>query len=144
MLRLSLIWLAAAASVFGLVGTVWPTEKPVSGVQGALLAVLGSVFIIAAYADIRDHLRKRPKKYRAENDINDYMFRWISKSGRVVLFTRDHTWASETRIRDLLFAKARRNELAICLPTETTLTRQLRSEGAEIIVYPQLAYAPGS
>ena len=61
-----------------------------------------------------------------------------------MLFTRDHTWAQDPRIRDLLFAKARRAELTICLPTDTDLTRDLRSEGAVIIAYPQLAYTPGA
>jgi hypothetical protein len=144
MLRLSLTWLAAAASVFGLLCTVWPADHPLTGMQGALLALLGAVFVLAAYTDIRDHLRRRPKRYRTEIKVNAYMFRWIAKGGRVVIFTRDHHWARETKIRDLLFAKARRNELAICLPADTDLTRELRSEGAEIIVYPQLAYTPGA
>jgi hypothetical protein len=72
------------------------------------------------------------------------MFRWISQGGRVVVFTRDHTWAHESRIRELLSTKARRDELTICLPADTDLTRSLRSDGAEIIAYPQLGYTPGA
>lgn len=144
MVRLSLTWLAAAASVFGLLYTIWPTEHPLTGMQGAIVALLGFIFLLAAYADIRDHLHRQPKRYKSEADINAYMFRWISKSGRAVVFTRDHTWAREPKIRDLLFAKARRNELAICLPADTDLTLELQSEGAEIIAYPQLAYTPGA
>jgi hypothetical protein len=144
MLRLLVTWLAAAASVFGLLVTLRPVEQALTGPQGAALALLGSVFLLAAYADIRDHLQRQPKKYKTDVEINAYMFRWISRGGRVVIFTRDHTWARDPKIRDLLSSKARRDELAICLPSETTLTRELRSEGAEIIVYPQLAYTPGS
>lgn len=82
--------------------------------------------------------------YKTDAEINAYMFRWISKGGRVVVFTRDHSWAREPKIRDLLFTKARNNELAICLPTDTDLSRELRAEGAEIIAYPHLAYTPGA
>jgi len=144
MLRLSLTWLAAAASVFGALWTVWPKDRPLTGMQGAGLALLGAVFVLAAYADIRDHVRHQPKRYKTDGEVNAYMFRRISKGGRVVVFTRDHTWAQNPKILDLLFAKARRNELAICLPANTDLTRQLRSQGAEIIASPQLSYTPGA
>jgi hypothetical protein len=144
MLRISLTWLAAGASVFGLVYTVWPRREPLTGLQGAVLALLAFMFVLSAAADIRDHLSRRPKRYRTEKEVISYMFRWISKGGRVVVFTRDHTWAQDPKIRDLLFAKARRNELAICLPIETDLTSELRLEGAEIIAYSHLDYAPGA
>jgi hypothetical protein len=144
MLRLALTWLAAAASVFGLLYTVRPTGNPLTGTQGAALALLGSMFVLAAYSDIRDHLRRRPKRYKTDAEIKAYMFRWISKGGRSVIFTRDHTWARSPEIKELLFAKARRSELAICLPSDTELTSALRSVGAEIIAYPHLEYTPGA
>ena len=144
MFRIWLTWAAAAASAIGLVWTVRPTGTPVTGTQGAFLAALGGVFALAAVFDIRDHLRRQAKRYKTKSEINSYMFRWISNAGRVVIFTRDHTWAHDPNIRDLLFSKARKNELAICVPGDTELTRDLRSEGAEIITYSKLAYAPGS
>lgn len=143
-MRLILTWCAAAASVFGLFFTLHPAADPVSGSEGALLALLGVVFVVAAYFDIRDQRRNRPKRYRDLKHVNDYMFRWISRAGRVVIYTRDHSWAEEARIRDLLVTKAKHDELTVCLPKPTALTEELHSLGAEIVTYPDLDYWPGA
>lgn len=136
-------WIAAAASVIGVLFIFWPARH-LTAYQGAVVAVLTGVFVLAAALDIRDRWKRQPRRYKNERDINDYMFRWISRGGRVVIFTRDHTWAHEPRIRELLTTKARRDELTICLPVETELARDLARVGAEILAYPELNYTPAS
>src|SRR4051812_48363730 len=119
MFRISLSWIAAGASVVGVFLTVWPSDKPLSATQGAILTTIVFVFLLAAFADFREHLKRRPHRYKEDREINKYMFEWIARGGRVVIFTRDHTWANDQQMRDLLVAKARRSELALCLPVET-------------------------
>jgi len=101
------------------------------------------IFLLAASTDIYDHWQRLPKRCATDAEINDYMFRWISKAGRAVVFTRDHTWAlRDGRIKELLLAKAKSHELTMCLPKHTDLTRELKTAGAEILVYERLKYTP--
>ena len=144
MLRIFISWVSAGASVFGLLFTLWPREG-LTAAQGAFLGALGLLFLGSACYDILDDLKRRPKRYKDKLKINEYMSRWISQGGRVVIFTRDHTWAHELKLQELLFAKARLNELTICVPSHTDLTQKLRTAGAEIITYSKLDYpTPGS
>lgn len=61
--------------------------------------------------------------FKTTAEINDYMYNWISKGGRVVIFTRDMSWASDARIKDLLLRKAELEELSICVPKKIPLNR---------------------
>jgi hypothetical protein len=145
MLRTFISWLSAGASVFGLLFTLWHREGRLTAAQGATVGVLGLIFLGAACYDIWYDLKRQPKQYRERRKVIEYMSRWISRGGRVVVFTRDHTWANEPKIQELLFTKARLNELTICLPSDTELTQKLRISGAEIITYSKLGYdSPGS
>jgi len=142
MSRILLTWLAAAASVLGGLYTIWPTNS-LTGVQGALLAAISIIFLLAASTDIYDHWQRLPKRCATDAEINDYMFRWISKAGRAVVFTRDHLGLlRDGRIKELLLAKAKSHELTMCLPKHTDLTRELKTAGAEILVYERLKYTP--
>jgi hypothetical protein len=79
-----------------------------------------------------------------ESEVNNYMYDWISTGRRVVIFTRDMSWASDKRIIEVLTIKAHNNELTICLPQHIQLTQKLEHEGAQIVSYSQLEYTPQS
>jgi hypothetical protein len=82
--------------------------------------------------------------FKSTKEINDYMYDWISKGGRVVIFTRDMSWASDPRIKELLYHKAAREELSICVPKKIPLTNELQKHGAQILSYESLGYIPQS
>jgi hypothetical protein len=93
---------------------------------------------------MKDHWKKQPRRYKTSEEINDYMYRWITRGRRVVIFTRDMTWAQESRTENLLADKAGRGELNICLPKHTELTRRLKTRGAKIFTYEQIGHVPSS
>jgi hypothetical protein len=72
------------------------------------------------------------------------MRKWVSSGGRVVIFSRDMTWADEPATRNLLRDKARRNELTVCLEHAISLTDELKQDGATIITYGELVHVPQS
>lgn len=144
MLRIIGTWLGTIASVFGLVYTLWPPGGAVSPRQAAWLTALAVLFIVTLMLDVREHWKRQPKRYKKPGAIVDYMHRWISGGSRVVIFTRDMSWAREPRIRDLLASKAQRSELTVCLPEPIELTDELARHGARIVVYPVLSYVPTS
>ena len=63
-----------------------------------------------------------PKTYRSTAKINSYMRKWVASAGRVVIFSRDMSWAHEPATRNLLREKAQRNELTVCLEHPISLT----------------------
>ncbi len=85
-----------------------------------------------------------PRFYKNTKGIDSYMYRWISQRGRVVIFTRDMSWANSKQIRDLLFEKARNRELEICLPKQTPLGKELLDVGADIYTYSSFNGTPYS
>lgn len=72
------------------------------------------------------------------------MLRWISSGGRVVIFSRDMSWAHDEAVCSVLKDKAARNELTVCLERSIKLTDELRNCGATIITYGHLNHIPRS
>src|SRR5260370_30495881 len=71
------------------------------------------------------------------------MVNWISNGGRVVISSRDMTWAhNDPQMHDMLLTKARAGELTLCLPDAIPLSNQLQDAGANIVLYPRLNYVP--
>ncbi|MGH7164128.1 MAG: hypothetical protein ACREIS_01225, partial [Nitrospiraceae bacterium] len=106
------------------------------------------LFIIAITLEIRQWARSRPISLLTDAEIKDYMYKWISRGGRVAIFSRDLSWAVGPEIRTLLSEKARRNELRVCLPENIPsvagLVNELERAGAEVCLYPELHYTPHS
>ncbi|XXY48536.1 hypothetical protein WME91_51890 [Sorangium sp. So ce269] len=67
--------------------------------------------------------------------VRDYMYDWIRRGGQVAIWTRDHSWVDDDEMRQLLFAKARKKELIICLPNMTPFCHELKKEGADVYAY---------
>ena len=137
-------WLAAITSVAGFFITVYPHGQSLNALQGGLICLTIIFFGYLIYADINDHFKNRQKVFRNDSEINEYMYNWILKGGRVAIFTHDMSWANGQKMKDLLFAKARNNELCICLPKRISLTDELIEYGAEILTYEKLNYIPKS
>jgi len=144
MLRAVCTWVSSFASVLGVALVLWPTPNGLNSRQAAWLTALACLFALGLYLDIDKHLKKQPRKYKTPEQINDYMYRWITRGGRVVIFTRDMTWAQERRMENLLEDKARRGELSISLPKHTELTRRLETRGANVFTYEKIGHVPSS
>jgi hypothetical protein len=110
----------------------------------AVLGASGLAVILLIIFEIYDHITSSPRTYKSEKTINRYMCRWVSSGGRVVIFSRDMSWAGGQMMRDMLFGKAKRNELTIFLEKEIALTDELKSMGARIITYGKLGHVPKS
>lgn len=136
--------LASYASLLGLTYTIWPISQPASWPQLTLFAIASVMLLFVIVHEIHDFVTRGPWFFTDQRKINDYMYGWISRGGRVAIFSRDLSWAGEQPIRDLLLEKARRDELCVCLPRKISLAEALEGAGAQICVYPELDYIPES
>jgi hypothetical protein len=132
------------ASLFGLFFMIRPPGQSLTALQGILLGVAICLLIAAIILEIRDFYRKKPLFLSDESQIRDYMYKWISRGGRVAIFSHDMSWVRDEEMKELLRSKARRNELCICLPKKIPLAEELEREGTQICVYPELRYTPQS
>jgi hypothetical protein len=137
-------WISILLALIGLWVTFKPDITKFSIFQVVLLtvAVMGILFMV--FWDIYSHLKRRPKFYRTTKEIDRYMYAWISQRGRVLIFTRDMSWAISKEIKQLLLDKASKNELEICLPEPTLLATELAAAGAEVHTYESFKDSPYS
>lgn len=135
---------ASCASILGLYFTLQPPsgERPLWHWLVIALSIGAAMFV--AFREITAHLSAGPRTYRSTAKINSYMRKWVASAGRVVIFSRDMSWAHEPATRSLLREKAQRNELTVCLEHPISLTDELQREGAAIIAYGYLAHVPRS
>ena len=135
---------ASYASLLSLILTIWPINQRPSTLQLSLFALASFILLLVVGNELLDYFRYGPRLFTQQRKINDYMYKWVSRGGRVAIFSRDLSWAGEDRIRQLLLDKARPNELCICLPERIPAVEVLEREGAQICVYPELDYTPES
>jgi hypothetical protein len=138
-------WLGTLASFVGLVFVFQDPNEPLSALQGALLTFVVIGFIALIIHDIAFYRGKNKRhKLQSNEEICDYMYKWIEKGSRVAIFTNDMTWAADEPIRQLLLRKAAREELTVILPKPIPLSNSLKDAGARIHSYEQLDYVPQS
>lgn len=139
--------------IFGLFGvwgsycSVLSVMQPENYQQITLkLAWLAVLLIAALYSSYKlvEQYRSKPKFYKNNQEINEYMFKWIRQGGRVAICTRDMSWGNDPKIKSLLIEKAGASELCIFLPKDIPLTKELKKAGAEIFIYPELEHTPTS
>jgi hypothetical protein len=135
-----------AASCASILGLYFALEPPTSERIWWHLVLVALPIVAAVYVMYREmvHLYTGPRTYRSAKKINSYMRRWVGSGGRVVIFSRDLTWANEPATRNLLRDKAKQNELTVCLEHTVPLATELRNEGAKIVTYGKLAHIPRS
>jgi hypothetical protein len=96
------------------------------------------VFLIALslYLEICKQGKIRIIPEGNKKKINEYMYNWINSSGRVAIFSRDMSFASNDRkIKDLLIRKSAAGEVDVCVPKEIALTDELKRKSAAIHAY---------
>ena len=137
-------WTSILVGLIGLWISFSPDITKFSIFQVFLLTVIAIGIVFMIYWDVRSYLERRPKLYRTNKQIDRYMHAWISRRGRVLIFTRDMSWATSKEIKELLTDKANRKELEICLPEPTALSQELARAGAEVHTYPSFNDSPYS
>lgn len=134
----------AVASIFGLFISLKIPQSQLNGWHWLLLILSIGLFLLTIVFLIQDYLMNKPKICKNDQEIRDYMYRWISNGGRVVIFTRDMSWVSDREMTDMLTNKARAKELTLFLPNRIPSINDLEKAGASIIEYSNLNYTPRS
>ena len=141
-LTIIVLQVATYVSFIGLYFTVLPIGTAVPSWHWVLLGATSVLFIWLIAHEISDHVARSPKTFKSQDKINRYMCRWVSSGGRVAIFSRDMSWANEDGVKRILSGKAKKNELTICLEKDTSLTDELKSQGATIVTYGNLNHVP--
>lgn len=128
-------------SLIGWIASISPIYKMDELKQESRIAI---IFIIAVfslvYVGVQVHSFYKSNYnssiHNSKDKVNKYLLNWLNKGSRVVIFTRDLTWADESDdILSTLERKARNKELTICLYRKTDITNRLSDLGAEIFVH---------
>jgi hypothetical protein len=129
------------ASVLGLLLSLrdaWPWWAWFVLLLGVALLVIS---VVASFSRISN--RHTYAKQDAAG-IGKYMYEWIRHGGRVVIWTRDHSWANNPEMESLLLFKAGQRELIVCMPVATPFALRLEQAGAELHLYGGSASLPSS
>ena len=137
---------ASLASILGLYFTIYPGASDRSAWHTVLLTIFSLAFVCFSLWEVISYFKNRSTQIALNKPqkIQAYMRRWLSHGGRAVIFTRDMSWAHSDETRKVLFEKAQRNELTICIQAPIQLTDELKSHGAEIYPYAELGHVPRS
>jgi hypothetical protein len=130
------------SSICSMAGFFLIASKPLSMFLISF-AIIGGV--IAICIALYENRIKKGLIFKSDKEINSFMHRWISNSGRTIVFTRDMSWAKDSKeIQGLLKTKAQKDELSIIIPDRNELINELEKNGAKIFDYKELDYVPES
>ena len=135
--------IGAFASVWSVVIAIWVQFWSFSWWMTIPSATVLVMMLISIVAVVRSETTTRLYKNDDASGIRDYLFRWIENGGRVVIWTRDMSWANDEQVNQLLVRKAKADELIICLPNDVEKSNALKEKGAEVIAYGSL-FAPAA
>ena len=135
---------ASLASILGLYLTLRDKASTSEWWHPILVFFVLLITVLALAHEVWAYIKNKPKVYKTTKKINKYMHDWISAGGRVVIFSRDMSWAAEGDIQKLLASKAEKKELTICLENEIPLTNELKLKGATIVTYKHYGHVPRS
>jgi len=128
-------------SMVGLIATLYPLidVKQITPTKSSIISIVGIILLLLygflILFEIKNIDGKRIFKQSDPDSIRNYMLHWIAYGGRVAIWTRDMSWATDKESRELLVKKAQCGELIICMPSHTEFSQQLKGVGAEIYVY---------
>lgn len=139
-----LVQAASCASILGLYFGLQPPDHQHPWWYWPVVVFVLAAAVFLIFNEVRTYFLSTPRAYRSQRKINAFMRKWVSSAGRVVIFSRDMSWAEETTIRQILVEKAERNELAICIEQPIPLTNELRRRGARVVTYGSFGHIPRS
>ena len=127
--------IGAFASVWSVTIAIWVQFWDISWWMTVPSAVVLILMVVSIFAVVRSESTTRLYRVEDKSGISDYLYKWISNGGRVVIWTRDMSWANDEEMDKLLTRKARAGELIICLPNDIEKSNELKEKGAEIVAY---------
>lgn len=133
---------AAFCSILGLYFSVSPISVEKSLIEQSILIASAIFITYVLVVDICAAIRENRKQYPKQNDINEYMKKWVGQQGRTVILTRDMSWSNTKDVQQILKAKAQSNELTILIETKTELTKELEEFGGNIVEYGRHGFVP--
>lgn len=134
----------SAASLAGLAITVRDPNRDLSNLEVATYTFAAALLILGTFLTVRSHYRNRPRVCKTTESIRTYMQKWIGHPGRVLIFTRDMTWASNEDVKSALIEKARHDELTVILERRIPIAEELEKFGARVATYESLRHTPAS
>ena len=123
------------ASVLGL---LFPLLQRAPTIEWWMLLLSGVIIALALlHIGMFLNTRRGYRAYKIDDrlGIRKYMRRWIRDGRRVVIWTRDMTWAEDSDTESLLVEKAKSGDLIICLPKSTDMTNRLEVHGAQVFAH---------
>jgi hypothetical protein len=137
--RVAVVLVGGVGTIVKLLGIAQPRW-----LAPALVSLMAVAVLLALASEVETWRTNRPLRCATSRAIQDFMVSWISQEGRVAIYTRDMSWADDATVREILWKKAERSELVICLPKPIPLTDELAKIGAQIHTYSRLGYDPKS
>lgn len=128
-------------SLLALLASLYPLidEEKITPAIASVISIVGVVlFFLYSFLIFFEFYTAEGKRVFEQSDadsIRNYMLHWIAYGGRVAIWTRDMSWAKDSKSRSLLLDKAKNDELIICLPVHTPFSEELEQAGAKIYVY---------
>lgn len=97
------------------------------------------------FLDIYNYYKNCDIVYEGKNKntkINNFMLNWIKDSGKIVIFSRDMTWAGQVDIFNVLSQKSIDREVVLIVSNTNHVVSSLKNNGAEVILYEETGYTP--
>ncbi len=126
---------ASFASIASVVPSYLTSQQGIGAWAVFALVVAGLGFAYQFAIECFRHANRFTYPRTDREKIRQFMHDWIKNGSKVAIWSRDLSWAQNPETRHLLREKAHANDLVICLPEETPLALELRSEGAELRIY---------
>ena len=127
--------IGALASLLGVALPGLASESGIVWWKLGLLIFSLALALVAIWLVVRSGHPTRVFPVGSDADIAKYLYRWINTGGRVLISTRDMSWADTPEMMDLLTLKAGAGELTIVLPEEVERSSALKAEGAAVFTY---------
>jgi hypothetical protein len=139
-------YLGSLASLAGLAIVLHDPKQGFSPTESAVMATAVILAIICLILRVHDvwNQTKRAISLNGHDKIKAYLYNWIARGQRVVIFSRDMSWADDKHMLGLLHEKSKRHELELCLPRDIPLSAELAQSGADVYTYSDLDYIPTS
>jgi hypothetical protein len=141
MIKTSLNWGAAAASMLGLFFTLRPPGA-MTNIQITVTVIILIIFGAAAIKDIKDEMKRSVKEYRSIGEINEYMHQMLKNCGACEICSRDASWIDEKRIFSVLKSKSKKGELTLLVHKKSNKVIALEEKGAIVFEYGTLGFDP--
>ena len=106
--------------------------------QWVLIVLAVALGLIVIAWELRRYLVEKPW-VKSPKKVPAFMRKWIADGGQVAVFSRDLSWV-DVETKGILVSKAAANDLVVVLPRAIALSEELVAHGANVILYPELAY----